>query len=705
MLLSPGSVIGPYRIIGPIGAGGMGEVYRAKDTRLAREVALKIVSARGLNKPDRQDRFEREARAASALNHPNILTIHDIGVEDGMPFIVSELVPGETLRKLASKGPLPVRTLLNLAVQIADGLAAAHERRIVHRDLKPDNIMVTPDARVKILDFGLAKAVAIAEDDSAATVTMTATEPGIVLGTVPYMSPEQARGTTVDYRSDQFAFGLILYEMASGKQAFRRDTAAQTLSAILTEEAPPMDAGLPPPLRWIIARCLAKDPSSRYAATSDLHREIACLRDNLPEVSNAIPRSALQPLRAKRQIPIAAAAAISLTAGVLATWLWLQRPTTNLASQRYTPLAAEAAAEGFPSWSTNGKTVAYSADVAGIYQIFTRSLESATPAQITRSLRDCIYPFWSPSGSRIYYISRDTARTELWSVGAAGGEPELVVADAVAAAMSTDGRTLALLRSGVPGLWISSISGTDIRRFADAPGSELGGFIRFSPDGKKLACWVGNTYSEAQFRVFPYPGGGDAGRQAGRAWDRRFLHGARPFNWMPDSQHIVFEARQPTVASYHLWISDLDGNSIQPLTASTVDEAYPAVSPDGKRIAFMVVPPDWDLVEIPVDGTPMRNLLSTPGYESWPAWSPRNEQIAYSTTRSGAFEIWLRSVRDGWDRPLVTGKDFGQEPTAYLTQSSFSPDGGRVAYTRNGGQIVLHLDFQDRGRAAGEARP
>ena len=281
--------------------------------------------------------------------------------------------------------------------------------------------MVTPEARVKILDFGLAKAVAIAESDSGATLTMGATEPGIILGTVPYMSPEQARGAVVDYRSDQFSFGLVLYEMATGRRAFRRETAVQTLTAILTEEAASIGAHVPPPLRWVIERCLLKDPRLRYGATSDLHREIACLRDNLPEISNAIPRSDLQPPGAKRHIPIAAAAAISVTAGVLGTWLWLERETTNLASQRYTPLAAEAAAEGFPSWSANGRTVAYSADVAGTYQIFTRSLESAIPAQITRSVRDCIYPFWSPSGSRIYYISRGTSRTELWSVGAAGG--------------------------------------------------------------------------------------------------------------------------------------------------------------------------------------------------------------------------------------------------------------------------------------------
>jgi eukaryotic-like serine/threonine-protein kinase len=197
MLLHPGSFVGPYEIIAPLGAGGMGEVYRAKDARLARYVALKILSAGGLNDPERQRRFEREARAASTLNHPNILTVHDIGVDHGLPYIISELVPGETLRKLVGRGPITLRELLNLAVQIADALAAAHEAAIVHRDLKPENIMVTPEARVKVLDFGLAKAAAIAKDDSGATLTMGATEPGAILGTAPYMSPEQARGAEV----------------------------------------------------------------------------------------------------------------------------------------------------------------------------------------------------------------------------------------------------------------------------------------------------------------------------------------------------------------------------------------------------------------------------------------------------------------------------------------------------------------------------
>lgn len=283
MTLTSGTKLGPYEIVAPLGAGGMGEVYRTRDARLARDVALKVLPAGVADDPSRRARFEQEARSASALNHPNIVTVFDMGAKEGVAYIVTELVEGEPLRALIDRGPVQVRKLLDIAVQLADGLAAAHAAGIVHRDLKPENIMLTREGRVKILDFGLAKQTAAVTPPDGRTASVEQTQPGTILGTVSYMSPEQARGATLDFHSDQFSFGLILYEGACGKKAFQKPDSVQTLAAIMTEDPPPLDAKLPGPLRWVIDRCLTKEPRERYDSTRDLYEELRSLRDHLSE--------------------------------------------------------------------------------------------------------------------------------------------------------------------------------------------------------------------------------------------------------------------------------------------------------------------------------------------------------------------------------------------------------------------------------------
>ena len=293
MTLAAGTRLGPYEILSPLGAGGMGEVYRARDTRLGREVAIKVLPAAESADPERLKRFETEARSASSLNHPNIVTIHDIGESDGISFIAMEIVDGQTLRELVTEGALPAKRLLAIAAQVADGLAKAHGARIVHRDLKPENIMVTREGLVKILDFGLVKLTQpeTARGQESHTPTLSkGTEPGVVMGTVGYMSPEQALGKAVDFRADQFSLGSILYEMATGKRAFARGSAPETLSAIIREEPEPiaiLSPLSPLPLRWIVERCLAKDPGERYASTVDLARDLANLREHISELSGA----------------------------------------------------------------------------------------------------------------------------------------------------------------------------------------------------------------------------------------------------------------------------------------------------------------------------------------------------------------------------------------------------------------------------------
>ena len=317
MTLAAGTRLGAYEVTAPLGAGGMGEVYRARDTRLGREVALKVLPADSQD-ASRLKRFEKEARAASALNHPNIVTIYEVGIEDGVSYISMELVAGRTLRELLLAGPMPVKRLLAITAPLAEGLAIAHEAGIVHRDLKPENVMVTKDGVVKILDFGLAKLMDGIGSGEKSLPTVTRTEPGALLGTVSYMSPEQAAGQPADFRSDQFSLGVILHEMGTGKKAFSKGTSVDTLSAILHEEPEPLEKlrpDVPAPLCWLVERCLAKDPAHRYAATRDLARDLESLRhrsSSAPSVGAVPPRR-----RWTRRAALAIAALALVLAGAL----------------------------------------------------------------------------------------------------------------------------------------------------------------------------------------------------------------------------------------------------------------------------------------------------------------------------------------------------------------------------------------------------
>src|SRR5215469_15602218 len=320
MTLAAGSRLGPYEILAPIGAGGMGEVYRAKDPRLGREVAIKVLPASFSQDADRLRRFEQEAKAAGVLNHPNITAVYDIGSADGAPYVVQELLEGETLRSLLAGGRLPQRKAIDYALQMAHGLSAAHDRGIVHRDLKPENIFVTRDGRVKILDFGLAK-LTHQEEGGAATNLPTATagtEPGVVLGTLGYMSPEQVRGRPADARSDIFAFGAILYEMLSGKRAFQGDSAADTMSAILKEDPPDLSVtnqSVPPGLERIVRHCLEKNPEQRFHSAHDVAFDLEALS------SVSAPSSAVRPSRRSRLGGSAAVLPLlALAVGLAAGW-------------------------------------------------------------------------------------------------------------------------------------------------------------------------------------------------------------------------------------------------------------------------------------------------------------------------------------------------------------------------------------------------
>ncbi len=334
MSLPVGARLGPYEIIGLLGAGGMGEVYRALDTRLNRQIAIKVLPASLANDADRLRRFTQEAEAASALNHPNILTIHDVGHDSGVAFIVMEWLQGRTLRDLMARGRLPPRRLARIAHQIAEGLAQAHAAGIVHRDLKPENIMVSETDDVTIVDFGLAKLARGDESAMSHAVTRTGgTATGIVLGTIGYMSPEQASGQTVDHRSDQFALGLIAYEGVTGRRPFARPTAAQTLAATIEVDPEPVasvNSDVPPHLALVIHRCLEKNPLNRYESTRDLARDLQHV------ATPATPTVAPAPRRSRLGLAAIGAAAIALIAGAAGSWIWLR----SVASQASTPVIA-----------------------------------------------------------------------------------------------------------------------------------------------------------------------------------------------------------------------------------------------------------------------------------------------------------------------------------------------------------------------------
>jgi len=332
--LSANATLSHYRIVSKIGAGGMGEVYRALDSRLNREVAIKMLPVEFASDAERLRRFEQEARATSALNHPNILTIYDIGKYEDAPFIVAELLEGEELRAQLDEGPLSVRQAMDYAQQITSGLASAHEKGITHRDLKPENLFVTKDGRVKILDFGLAKLKLqkLAESvDTAAPTDVRQTEAGMVMGTVGYMSPEQVRGGDVDHRSDLFSFGLILYEMLRGERAFRRETIAETMTAILRDEVPDLaeaDAKISPQLEKIVRRCLEKKPERRFQSTSDLCFALAALSSpSGSRMEIPVAASAVETHRYRALLRFGALAVAVLVAGAILGWLLKPGPT------------------------------------------------------------------------------------------------------------------------------------------------------------------------------------------------------------------------------------------------------------------------------------------------------------------------------------------------------------------------------------------
>ncbi|HUF23803.1 MAG TPA: protein kinase [Vicinamibacterales bacterium] len=457
MSLASGTRLGSYEVIGPLGAGGMGEVYLARDSRLGREVAIKVLPTDVATDRDRLTRFEREAKAVSALNHPHIVTLYEVGTSDAGPFIVMERIDGRSLRELLDEGPLSIRRLLVLGTQISEGLAKAHAAGIVHRDLKPGNVMVTGDGFAKILDFGLAKLVYPELDANAmeaATTLARDTASGMVMGTVGYLSPEQAAGRPVDYRADQFAFGALLYEMATRERPFRRATLVESLAATIAEDLEPPRSkrpDLPAPLEWLIDRCLSKDPGDRYASTSDLARELASLRDHLSDLtrmpSGEMPARARQGSRPWRRWAAAMLAGIALGAAGFV----LARATADVSVPSYQPLTFQRGTVTGARFGPDGKTIYYSAawgaDPSRVYQTHLDRPESKRldiPPGFLLGVSGKQELAVLLTGERAPYAVPGT----LVRVPAIGGTPRALVENVTYGDWAPDGEQMAINRAG-----------------------------------------------------------------------------------------------------------------------------------------------------------------------------------------------------------------------------------------------------------------
>jgi WD40 repeat protein len=454
MTLQPGTRLGPYEILAPLGAGGMGEVYRARDERLRRDVAVKVLPASYSADPDRLRRFEQEAQAAGALNHPNITAVHDLGSHDGSPYIVTELLEGETLRARLAGGALPVRKALDYARQAAAGLAAAHDKGIVHRDLKPENLFVTNDGRVKILDFGLAKLTQRDDrPDQTDLPTATAgTEPGVVMGTLGYMSPEQVKGKPADARSDIFAFGAILYEMLSGQRAFHRDSAAETMSAILREEPPDLSTtnkNVQPGLDRIVRHCMEKSPEERFHSAHDLAFDLGALTGESASGSRAMAAAPSESL-VRRRIPVAIAAIVAVAAlvGGALGGHFLLRGTS--APPRYTRLTFRRGLVQSARFGPDGQTIVYGAAwEASPFEVFTTRVggrESRPlgfgPADVLAVSKDGQLAI---SLNRRFRLGWETTGT-LAQVPLEGGAPREILEGVQEADWGPDGKSLLVVR-------------------------------------------------------------------------------------------------------------------------------------------------------------------------------------------------------------------------------------------------------------------
>ena len=651
MELKPGDKLGPYEILSPLGAGGMGQVWKARDPRLDRIVAIKTSHAKF------SERFEREARAVAALNHPNICQLYDVGPD----YLVMEYVDGSPVTP-----PDSPRKLLDIAVQMSDGLAAAHAAGVVHRDLKPDNILIAREGKIKILDFGLAKAApeGVGADEGTRTVTVNLTDPGTTVGTIAYMSPEQARGqANLTAQSDQFSLGLVLYELASGRRAFQRGSAAEIMVAIIREDSEPLPASVPAPFRWIVERLLAKEPAERYDSTRDLYRELRQVRDRLTEQTSAVAIPAVSAAKKRRLLPGAALITVGLVLGLGLAAVLIKPAPAGLEGYKFTPIAREETIKWSPRWSPDGKSIAYSAIIHGVQQVFTKAVGSRDTTQLTHGgdrSTSSTPSFWSPDSATIYYNSKGS----LWDIGVAGGTPELVMEKAAYVALHPDGKTVVFNRENKA--WTGELKGGGPKELA-LPQIPHAHPVAFSPDGSRLLLFDDRLESW----ILPWPSG--TARSLGKL---SFLDMA----WLPDSRHVLMTRGGE---AYGLSLLDVTDGSSRVLYTAPDPMMGISVSPNGKKIAFSGGKAEWNIIEASLPEGRVHTVVGG-GEVSWqPEWAPSGTHFLFSAAGSSKKTVIEdQSAADGFSRQVAEAPEglIG----AGATVPRWAPDGKRFLFLQGG---------------------
>ena len=681
MSLSAGTQLGPYEVLGPLGAGGMGEVYRARDKRLGRQVAVKILPDAVSQDSRRVALFETEARSLAALSHPNVLAIHDVGRVDGRLYAVTELLDGETLRSRMAEEAVSWRKAAEVAAAIADGLASAHAAGIVHRDLKPENVFLTTDGRLKILDFGLATHAEPVLDDA---VTLTSpsggTLSGEVVGTLSYMAPEQLRGRRVDGRTDIFALGCVLYEMLAGKRPFTGATPADTLAAILHHDPEPFAPGapgIPAGLQTIVFRCLEKRPEDRYDTAHDLAIALRGISAEQPVVrSGESPRPA-PPRRGTRLMALGIGAAVVLGSLLLIARLSRTSAADSPEHERWSAARQITSAPGWdaePALSPDGTLVAYTSNSAGGSDIWLVDAQGGEPLRLTNGPGEASKPAWFPDGRSIAYASTRDGRTSVWRVSRLGGSPSLLVEDADMPAISPDARRIAFARpASAPGshlrIWTAPLEApTDVKRLTGDDGG-LWDHIdpAWSPDGSRICysdfknLWIVDVGTLTLARL---TSDDEVNREPA---------------WSASGRVIYFSSLRSGIVA--IWRMPVAGGPAVRETTGTGPERHPAVSGDGRRLVYSTAFSDRAIDILVID----RNTGTTARFgsaltDAMPTIAPDGSAVAYISDQLGTFDLWLQ--------PLTEGRPTAARPTRLTDMETgpaapaFSPDGRWVAFFR-----------------------
>jgi Tol biopolymer transport system component/serine/threonine protein kinase len=689
-----GQRIGQYEIMEQLGRGGMGEVYLAHDTRLGRKIALKLLPTHLSRDKDRLRRFEQEARAASALNHPNILTIYEIGQISNRHFIATEYVEGDTLRQRLTSGQRQISEALDVTMQMASALAAAHETGIIHRDIKPENIILRSDGYVKVLDFGLAKL--IKQQSSAPekpTLPFTKTDTGLVIGTTSYMSPEQARGLAVDTRTDIWSLGVVLQEMITGQSPFAGPTTGDTIVNILEHEPPPLSehtADAPAELQRIIRKTLRKDPEARYQTSKELLFDLKNLKHELEHATTSMPapRSTVG-LRHRHK-----RAALLLVTGLLALLAigaFIFRLVGNRsradeapAISRVVQITSWAGLDFYPALSPDGNTLAFSSDRTGSFEIYVKQLAAgAGEVQLTADGGQNFEPAFSPRGDLLAYCARK--RGGIWVVPVTGGNPRQLTEFGSHPAWSPDGSQIAFQSapSGNIGfneanaqppstIWLISAEGGEPKQLTQA-GNPVGGHgaPSWSPDGKRIVFDASNFGDYFVWSVSVQ--GSDVKKTSGK------LHGIDAV-YAPDGKAIYFVSDSGgTLQKVNVSAAgDPIGEPVKIIDASGSHIRQISIAAGGKRIVYSALSTSSDIWSTAL--SPAGESTSDPPselthgrntYDTWPAFSPDGKRIAYVLYGVGrAYEVWVMDANGKHQNQLT---DDGFIPCWY-------PDGNRVAF-------------------------